>query len=128
MSDRRLVVTLCPLTGTGMVFDGQGEGNGRLELGVSGLLFNNNLVMYDRRFEDTLYPQMTHIGIKGFGTEQELRFDFMVRDLETGTTWNLLGQTMEGELKGNQLYQIPAHNAFWFAWATFWQDTAVYEP
>lgn len=23
---------------------------------------------------------------------------------------------------------IPAHNAFWFAWATFWQDTAVYEP
>ena len=34
-SDRRLVVTLCPLTGTGMVFDGQGEGNGRLELGVS---------------------------------------------------------------------------------------------
>ena len=56
------------------------------------------------------------------------RFDFMVRDLETGTTWNLLGQALAGELKGNQLYQIPAHNAFWFAWATFWQDTAVYEP
>ena len=267
-SDRALVVTLCPLTGTGMVFDGQGEGNGRLELGVSGLLFNNNLVMYDRRFEDTLYPQMTHIGIRGYGTEQELtlmpvvettwgnwkrihpgtlivssgstgmyrperystypytgyrepasapmfplfpepddnpivhdyppkeivlgvrfgnvakaypfsqmgddrsvindrvadqnvlvvydaaarmalpfrrdlgnltlnfekvpstdrRFDFLMRDLETGTTWNLLGQALAGELRGNQLYQIPAHNAFWFAWATFWQDTAVYRP
>ncbi len=267
-SDRALVVTLCPLTGTGMVFDGQGEGNGRLELGVSGLLFNNNLVMYDRRFEDTLYPQMTHIGIRGYGTEQELtlmpvvettwgnwkrihpgtlivssgstgmyrperyssypytgyrepasapmfplfpepddnpivhdyppkeivlgvrfgnfakaypfsqmgddravindrvadqnvlvvydaaarmalpfrrdlgnltlnfekvpstdrRFDFSMRDLETGTTWNLLGQALAGELRGNQLYQIPAHNAFWFAWATFWQDTAVYRP
>ncbi|MDE2998781.1 MAG: DUF3179 domain-containing protein [Gemmatimonadota bacterium] len=80
--DRHLVVTLCPLTGTGMVFDGQGEGNGRLELGVSGLLFNNNLVMYDRRFEDTLYPQMTHIGIRGYGTEQELTLMPVVE-----TTW-----------------------------------------
>ena len=266
--DRHLVVTLCPLTGTGMVFDGQGEGNGRLELGVSGLLFNNNLVMYDRRFEDTLYPQMTHIGIKGYGTEQELtlmpvvettwgnwkrlhpgtlvvssgstgmyrperystypytgyrepasapmfplypdpddnpilfdhppkeivlgvrfgnvaraypfsqmgddravindriadqnvlvvydaaarmalpfrrdlgnrtltfervpstdrRFSFLLKDRETGSSWNLLGRALTGELRDSQLYQIPAHNAFWFAWATFWQDTSVYVP
>ncbi len=268
IGNRHLVVTLCPLTGTGMVFNGQGEGDDRLELGVSGLLFNNNLVMYDRRHDDTLYPQMTHIGIKGFGTERELalmpviettwgnwkrlypgtlvvssasrgtyrserytvypyagyrnpgsaplfplfpepddnpivfdyppkemvlgvrfgsvvkaypysqmggdqaaindriadhnvlvlydatarmalpfsrdvgnrtltfdrmpstnrRFSFMLKDRETGTTWNQLGQALAGELEGNQLYQIPAHNAFWFAWATFWQDTGVYAP
>ncbi len=265
---QQVVATLCPLTGTGMVFEGLGEGEERLELGVSGLLFNNNLVMYDRRHDDTLYPQMTHIGIKGYGTERELalmpviettwgnwkrlypgtsvvssgsrgtfhserytvypytgyrnpgsaplfplypepddnpiifdyppkemvlgvrfgtvakaypysqmgddqavindkigghnvlvlydaeaqmalpfsrdlgdrtltfdrapstdrRFSFALRDRETGTSWNLLGQALAGELRGSQLYQIPAHNAFWFAWATFWQDTGVYSP
>ncbi len=54
-----VVVTFCPLTGTGLVFDGDGgEGSKRVELGVSGLLFNTNLIMYDRRDGDTLYPQM----------------------------------------------------------------------
>ena len=35
-----VIVALCPLTGTGMVFSGRGEGAERLKLGVSGLLFN----------------------------------------------------------------------------------------
>ena len=41
-----LAVTYCPLTGSSMVFDRRAaEG---AELGVSGLLFKNNLVMYVR--------------------------------------------------------------------------------
>ena len=39
---------------------------------------------------------------------------------------NLLGRGVSGELRGQVLYQLPAHNAFWFAWVTFWQDTEIY--
>jgi hypothetical protein len=58
-------VTFCPLTGTGLVFDAQDEDGSQFELGVSGLLFNNNLIMYDRRDGRTLYPQLYFTGIEG---------------------------------------------------------------
>lgn len=61
--------TFCPLTGTGLVFDG--DGGERITLGVSGLLFNTNLIMYDRRDRKTLYPQMIYMSING--TPQDLR-------------------------------------------------------
>ena len=58
-------VTLCPLTGTGLVFDTAAENGEPFELGVSGLLFNNNLVMYDRRDGNTLYPQIFSTAVDG---------------------------------------------------------------
>lgn len=51
-----LAITHCPLTGTSMVFD-RAPAQGA-EFGVSGILFQNNLVMYDRRTEESLWPQM----------------------------------------------------------------------
>ncbi|MCG8605654.1 DUF3179 domain-containing protein [bacterium] len=53
---QRLTVTLCPLTGTGIVFDGM-NGDRELTFGVSGLLYNNNLIMFDRQ-TDSHWPQM----------------------------------------------------------------------
>ena len=260
-----VVVTLCPLTGTGMVFDGNGE-DGRIRLGVSGRLFNNNLIMYDRRDQapgETNYPQMLGKGVSGPRNGEELKlipvvettwrywkqlppattvvssrtgfsrsyvtypygtyrdptappsysitpsiddnvranlldwkqltlgvrfgemakgypfdlmgtqaaindeidgnpilvvwyadelmavpfsrnvggqtltferitsnnaiYPFLLKDNETGTTWNLKGEALAGgELEGEVLEQIPSHNAFWFAWTTFWQNTGVY--
>ena len=38
-----ICVTFCPLTGTGLVFDGERADGSRLTLGVSGLLYNTNL-------------------------------------------------------------------------------------
>ena len=264
-----IVVSLCPLTGTGQVFNGRGRDGSRITLGVSGLLFNNNLVMYDRRDEETLYPQMTYTGVSGPGQGQqlemlpvvettwgywkalypntkvlsgqtelsvtggiyqrypymtgtidyrlehniidfplspelhlnptaqrfqskemtfgvrfgdiakaypwsnlgdravindtvagnpivviwyaeanlalaysrtfdgkELTFDmveskspvypFLLKDREGGTTWNLKGEGIEGGYRGFRLIPVPGHNAFWFAWATFWQNTGIY--
>jgi hypothetical protein len=273
-----LVISFCPLTGTGMVFDGLGADGSRITCGVSGLLFNNNLVMYDRRDARdlstmTLYPQMLGVSTRGaregnelnllpvvettwrywktlypetlvvggnrdddasvissaflygnreyttypypnyrepltsplfssspslsdnptvdlfnlkdivlgvrFGelakaypframtdeavindtvagndiaivyhaeekmalpfsrefSGQTLTFDriastdtvfpYMIRDQQTQTTWDLLGCGIDGPNAGQQLTQIPGHNAFWFAWATFWQNTGV---
>ena len=42
-------ITLCPLTGTGLVFNATDGDGTRFELGVSGLLANSNLIIYDRR-------------------------------------------------------------------------------
>jgi hypothetical protein len=51
-----LAITYCPLTGTAMAFDRTAI-RGR-ELGVSGVLLENNLVMYDRTGDESLWAQM----------------------------------------------------------------------
>ena len=59
MDELGLAVTYCPLTGSSMVFH-RGIVGGD-EFGVSGVLFKNNLVMYDRagpNVEESLWPQM----------------------------------------------------------------------
>jgi hypothetical protein len=54
---RRFAVTYCPLTGSSLVFD-RSVIDGA-EFGVSGLLFDNNLVMYNRQDATSLWPQMS---------------------------------------------------------------------
>ena len=72
-NDVGLAVTYCPLTGSSMVFDrGAAEG---AAFGTSGLLFNNNLVMYDRAPSgevESLWPQMLAVGRCGPGEGREL--------------------------------------------------------
>ncbi len=68
-------VTLCPLTGSGLVFDRRGFVDGQtVRLGVSGLLYNSNLVMWDRETE-TLWSQMRLEGVQGqhLGSPSPLR-------------------------------------------------------
>ena len=54
-----LAVSYCPLTGSSMVFDRSSvQGS---DFGVSGLIYNNNLIMFDRRNDGTqesFFPQM----------------------------------------------------------------------
>jgi hypothetical protein len=61
---RYISVTFCPLTSTGLVFDATDDQGDQIEFGVSGLLINSNLVMFNRS-NDTLYPQMIFTGING---------------------------------------------------------------
>ena len=58
-----IVLSYCPLTGSGMVYDPVIEGQ-TLSFGVSGLLFDNNLVLFDRA-SDSLWSQMRVEGICG---------------------------------------------------------------
>ncbi len=55
-SGLRLAVTHCPLTGSSLVFERGSASNA--EFGVSGLLFMNNLMLYDRTEQPSLWPQM----------------------------------------------------------------------
>ncbi len=259
-------VTFCPLTGTGMVYDGgDADAEQRLTLGVSGLLYSTNLVMYDRRDGESLIPQIfsttvsgprkgetlslmpvvettwqmwrqlypetlvmapgpydtrrylvypynnyrvnhteflfptdpslganpnPHISRYGFkervlglridgvtrafafaemgsaqrvindtvnglgflvawdpdsrmaipysttvdGRDLTFRLDteagvvpFGMRDEETGTLWDVKGQALTGELAGQRLTQLPAHNSMWFAWVSFWPATEIWQ-
>jgi hypothetical protein len=50
----------------------------------------------------------------------------MFVDRETGTTWNLLGQAIDGPLQGSSLAPVVHANHLWFAWAVFKPVTVVY--
>ncbi len=97
-----VAVSYCPLTGSSMTFDRSGVGGA--EFGVSGLLFNNNLVMYDRTATFSLWPQMmgeARCGVKDgavlamapsaeveWGRWKELHPDGKVISAETGILRN----------------------------------------
>ena len=48
-------------------------------------------------------------------------------DAETGSTWTILGQAIEGPLAGQQLTPIVHADHFWFSWAAFRPDTIIYQ-
>jgi len=58
-----VAVTYCPLCGSGLAFIRSLDGV-EVELGVSGLLHNNDLIMYDRKTE-SLWQQITGQAIAG---------------------------------------------------------------
>ena len=79
INGKKVSVTWCPLTGTALGFIGK-------SLGVSGKLFNSNLVMYDRA-TDSEIPQILHVGINGPLKGQNLEQFPVIR-----TTWKLWKQ------------------------------------
>jgi len=69
---RTFAVTHCPLTGSTLAFDRSAVDGA--EFGVSGLLFNNNLVLFDRQDQESFWPQMSRRAECGaaLGTELEM--------------------------------------------------------
>lgn len=60
---RRLVITYCPLCGTGVAFDASIDGE-PTDFGVSGLLYNSDVLLYDRATE-SLWSQILGQAISG---------------------------------------------------------------
>ena len=62
---------------------------------------------------------------------EELTFtadeDGTFRDKKTNSTWNILGEAVEGPLAGETLTAIPHHDTFWFAWAAFQPPDSLME-
>lgn len=52
---------------------------------------------------------------------------FHFTDTETGSTWNLFGKAVSGELMGSQLEPATAYIAYWFAWAAFYPQSEIIE-
>jgi hypothetical protein len=70
VGDKRIVVTYCPLCGTGMVFDRVVEGKERT-FGVSGLLYQSDVLMYDHQTE-SLWSQLMMESVAGKSAGQKL--------------------------------------------------------
>jgi len=62
-NDTAIMVTYCPLCGSGMVFLAQ-VGVSSLQFGVSGLLYNNDVLLYDRETQ-SLWSQIMKTAVTG---------------------------------------------------------------
>jgi hypothetical protein len=51
--------------------------------------------------------------------------DATFRDEQTGSTWNLLGEAIDGELAGTQLEAVSRDDTFWFVWFAFQPETTI---
>jgi hypothetical protein len=71
IGDHAIAVTYCPLAGAGIVFDRRVNGR-KSPFGVSGLLYQSDLVMYDRDTE-SLWPQLAMKTISGPMVGTQLR-------------------------------------------------------
>lgn len=63
IGSRYFIVTYCPLCGSGMVFD-TSAGDDRLVFGVSGLLYNSDVLLFDRN-TGSLWSQLMAKAING---------------------------------------------------------------
>jgi Protein of unknown function (DUF3179) len=64
LGETSIAVTYCPLCDSVIVFDRTTE-IGVKEFGVSGLLYNSNVLMYDRSEKESLWSQMKMEGVSG---------------------------------------------------------------
>ena len=69
MTDDPFTMSYCPLTGSAVAWKGN-AGHTNSSFGVSGLLYNSNLLLYDRESE-TLWSQMLQIAVNGSRIREE---------------------------------------------------------
>ncbi len=82
-------ICYCPLTRTAIAVSTK-QGEAVVELGVSGFLFNNNLIMYDRSNwpNSSFYPQMYFTGING--PDFDIQLDLLPVTMMTWKIWRTL--------------------------------------
>lgn len=80
-----LAITYCPLCDSVAIFDRRTE-LGERELGVSGLLYNSNVLMYDRsKKTESLWSQVKAKGVSGPGADKSLKT--LPVELTTWSNW-----------------------------------------
>ncbi|MFK5984327.1 MAG: DUF3179 domain-containing protein [Pseudomonadota bacterium] len=81
--DLAIAVTYCPLCGTAMVFDRKVKGQLRT-FGVSGLLYQSDVLMYDRETE-SLWSQLAMQAVSG--EEKGNKLDWLVSEHMSWQAW-----------------------------------------
>ncbi len=96
LADTPVLVTYCPLCATGIVFDRRVDG-APVEFGVSGMLWQSNLLMYNR-----------------------------AGSLENESLWSqVLGEAVLGVHTGTRLAIVPSDIVRWGEWQKLHPDTEV---
>jgi len=81
----------------------------------------------DATFCENLTPTESELWVPEAG-------DFVFRDTQSGSWWNLRGQAYAGPCEGAQLAQLPSFVVFWFAWSTandggeIWNSDEINSP
>lgn len=83
VGERPVAITYCPLCGTSMVFDREVDGE-TLSFGVSGLLYNSDVLMYDHQ-TDGLWSQLKMEAVSGPHAGKEL--EWAPSDVMTWKAW-----------------------------------------
>ncbi|CAN5774831.1 DUF3179 domain-containing protein [soil metagenome] len=87
INGKPILISYCPLCGSAIAFEPEldvGGALGAVEFGVSGLLYNSDLLMYDRE-TDSLWSQI--LGIAVFGELTGARLDFYPSEIMTWADW-----------------------------------------
>lgn len=79
-----VAITYCPLCDSVVVFDRRTP-LGEKEFGVSGLLYNSNVLMYDRSEKESLWSQMLKKGVSGPGKGVKLKV--LPMELTSWSAW-----------------------------------------
>ncbi|MEM9657004.1 MAG: DUF3179 domain-containing protein [Planctomycetota bacterium] len=80
-----VAITYCPLCDSALAFDRR-TSSGVREFGVSGLLFNSNVLMYDRTdMTESLWSQLSARGVSGPGAKE--RMPSLPLELTTWSDW-----------------------------------------
>lgn len=125
IDDQFFAVTYCPLCGTGMVF-ATNAGKGALFFGVSGLLYNSDVLLYDHNSE-SLWSQIMGKAISGplkgteipqlpvthtsFGSWMQRYPQTEVLSRKTGHRLNYRDSPYKGYEKTRRLYFKVSHRA-----------------
>ncbi len=83
LNNNPVVITYCPLCGSGIVFSSLVNGE-KLTFGVSGLLYNSDVLLYDNQSE-SLWSQMMAKSINGKQSGRKL--EMLSSDLTTWGQW-----------------------------------------
>ena len=88
IGDRPIVVTYCPLCDSSAVFDRLIDGR-EVELGISGMLYNSNVLMFDRGEdgEESLWSQMMTQAVSGPLVERRLKL--LPLEVTTWADWKI---------------------------------------
>jgi hypothetical protein len=85
LGGRNVAVTFCPLCGSAVTFDRAVNGQ-VVEFGVSGKLYNSNLIMYDRT-EESYWQQETGVAISGPAGDRNEKLEFIPMSTVTWGDW-----------------------------------------
>lgn len=108
----RIAVSFCPLTGSGVAFSPE-LGGQVMDVGVSGLLFANNLVMYDRTTLEVYGPQLSVEGKCGGFIGQALPL-MPVQEMSWGRWKELYPETkvVTGDLNFGRNYRSYPYGSY----------------
>ncbi|MEX2515576.1 MAG: DUF3179 domain-containing (seleno)protein [Gammaproteobacteria bacterium] len=84
-------------------------------------------IFYDKERDiGKIYRRNLDGKILNFEPESRDGSGIVARDRETQSAWNLMGQAVDGQLKGKHLDAVPHFNKlFWFSWALFKPGTRI---